>query len=92
MATIGNTGPAGLDPQLHLELVTLARKPDPASEKYQADTFGPPPKEGPFGASPPFTIRAENVAAGTAATIPSGRLRCAEAGWLLAHGAIYRAP
>jgi hypothetical protein len=92
VATIGNTGPAGADPQLHVQVVPLVRKPDPQSEKYQADAFGPPPKPSPFGPPQPFALRAIDAAKAAAATIRSGDFRCAEAGWLPARGAIYQAP
>jgi hypothetical protein len=94
VALMGKTGPAGPHPHLHMEVVRLYRQPDPAHEIHQADSFEGPFPEAPFGTSERFHIPAIDVTAGEVAPrrFDSTELTCAEGGWLLGAGHVYRAP
>jgi len=82
VGAVGDTGLAGSN-HLHFQVVKLLRTPDPASETYQAEPGGAPPREPPFGAAVRYLMEAKDVTAGAGTTrIDSTQFHGGESGYL----------
>jgi murein DD-endopeptidase MepM/ murein hydrolase activator NlpD len=93
---VGLTGSAG-DAHLHLQLVRLTKRPDPANEEHHSEfnNHSPNIPALPFDITVPFDVPVMDVTAGMARAprkIKSTEFRGGEAGALPEHAGTYQVP